>query len=283
MEKYIGLVLLLAAIAASIYILTNSEGFLNFKAPSFLKIGPVDFFPPEPAPAKKASPTVKPAASAQRAATTTAPKAGYVKISAFQLPKSYRPYIEVALTAYLNKGETMDITGWAIRGSYGGAFIPQAQAVYSFGGAFGNIVLQNSQRVRIFSGPALKGNFRLNKCLGYIQDTSSLVPAVPKSCPTISRAATEALSSPCQRYVSSLKTCEVPSANPPVPYDDFSCRDFLSKLNYVSCVEQHKNDPDFLKNEWYVWLGNQLNVFNPLYGKVQLVNRQGKVVSEYKY
>ena len=63
-------------------------------------------------------------------------------------------------------------------------------------------------------------------------------------------------------------------ANPPVPFDDNACHEFLRKLNYVGCVEKYGTDKDFLSRDWMVWMGDQMNIFDFVHDKVQLLDKR---------
>jgi hypothetical protein len=48
-------------------------------------------------------------------------------------------------------------------------------------------------------------------------------------------------------------------------------------------VAKYRNDLDFSTNEWRLWAGNQINIFDSTHDKVQLIDKFGKVVDEYTY
>ncbi len=270
-SQFLGLLFLILAVAAGVYVATNYTGLINLKIPVPVIVNPL--------PAS----SVFPAGSHKYINNANSNSVNPVLENQKPVKISYIRSLEVGLYANLVKGESANITGWTVKSNKGSFSIPQAQEIYSFGGAQGNINLQSGDRVSFYSTAGPKGNFRLNKCLGYIEDISPFTPPLPKACPYISRSEITNFSGACQEYALSLHSCQEPSANPPIPLNDDACRNFLRKLNYVGCVEKYGKDNDFLSNDWRVWIGSQLNIFDPLHDKVQLLDRNGKVIDEYVY
>ena len=266
--QFLGLLFLILAVAGGVYVATNYTGLINLKIPVPVMVNPL--------PASSALPAGNQNYISGSGANPVLENQKPVKIG-------YIRSLEVGLYANLAKGEFRNITGWTIKSNKGSFIIPQAQEVYSFGGAQGNINLQSGDKISFYPTNGPKGNFRLNKCAGYIEEISPFTPSLPKTCPYISRSEITNFSGACQEYILSLRSCQEPSANPPIPLNDDACRNFLRKLNYVGCVEKYGKDSDFLSGDWRVWIGDQLNIFDPLHDKVQLLDRAGKVVDEYTY
>lgn len=274
MHQTIGFILLIAAIFAVFYVSTHYAELLKFKISLPDRITHPVAIPPYKAPINSSKNNIQ-------QQTILEPQKP-ARIGSVQLQNSFFPYQEIVI--YSNAvGGMADITGWIVKSNGGSFRIPTAQEVYSFGGSEGDINLKTGDSVHIYSGIGSKGNFRLNKCMGYIEDAAPFTPTLPKNCPFISHSEISRFSGACQDYINSLRSCQNPAANPPVPLDDSSCHQFLSKLNYVGCVEKYGRDADFSTNEWRVWVGNQANIFDSLHDKVQLLDRTGKMADEYVY
>lgn len=275
-SQFLGLIFLILAVAAGVYIATNYAGLVNLRIP----VPSVNPF---------SVPSISPSLSKNYAnyngnsSNSVLENQKPVKINYIRQQNSFGQSLEFSLYANLAGNESVNITGWTVKSNDGSFSIPQAQEVYSFGGAESNINLQPGDKVNFYPTNGLKGNFRLNKCMGYLEEISPFSPSLPKACPYVSRSEITNFSGACQEYVLSLRSCQEPSANPPVPITDSACRDFLRKFNYIGCVEKYGKDKDFSSNDWRVWIGNQLNIFDPLHDKVQLLDRSGKVVDEYTY
>lgn len=269
-SQFIGVIFLVLAVAGGVYVASHYNGLINLKIPI-------------PVIVNRLPASSKPLSGNNKYISYTGNNSNSVLENQKPVKIGYIRSLEVSLYANLVKGESVNITGWTIKSNKGSFAVPQAQEVYSFGGAQGNINLQSGDKVSFYPTNGPKGNFRLNKCTGYIEEISPFTPSLPKTCPYISRSEINGFSGACQEYALSLRSCQEPSANPPIPFNDDACRNFLRKLNYVGCVEKYGKDSDFLSSDWRVWLGSQLNIFDPLHDKVQLLDRFGKVVDEYVY
>lgn len=279
MTKYFLLILLILAIGTAVYLTTHYkllEKFvagLKFPVPSILRPG---FAPTSPG--SRGTVADFPTASTTREATRRA-----VRVSSVMPASGFGDSVEIALSADLSSGEMVNITGWTIKSNKGFFKIPKAQEAYSFDRIETDIWLKNGERVRIFSGVSTKGNFRLNKCTGYLENTSPSTPSLPRNCPAVNRDEISGFSGACQDYISSLNSCENPLLNPPVPLDDNACHEFLRQLNYVGCVERYGKDSDFLSSEWRVWVGNEMRVMDSRHDKIQLLDARKSLIDEYVY
>ncbi len=195
---------------------------------------------------------------------------------------------EIRLLAYLNSGETANISGWKIKSNRGEIVITQAIHSYEPAGFStpSDIILKGNNTVVISSGISpLSRNFRLNKCIGYLNNIYSFNPPLPQNCPLPSEQNIAGLSGQCQTYIRSLSSCALPN---PTIYNSFpgnaegnACRNFLNGITYKSCYEQHQNDADFYSNEWRLW-GSQI-FLDPQHDTVHLYDRQGLLVDQYQY
>ena len=62
-----------------------------------------------------------------------------------------------------------------------------------------------------------------------------------------------------------------------------ACRAFLQKIGYGSCFRSHREDADFLSNNWIVWLEPQTLNLNSQHDYLRLYDKDGNLVSEYNY
>jgi|SRR3989344_6258716 len=194
------------------------------------------------------------------------------------------------ITVYsrLSKEENINITGWRIKSNRRELTIPQAVGVYEPSGAApeGDIILSGNEYVYIYSTRSPIGrNFRLNKCTGYLENTSDFEPALPRSCPTVKKEEISHLSGQCQSYIFSLGVCQPPNLDTynslPGTDQGNECRAFLSNINFNSCFTKYSRDSDFLSNQWRVWV-NQ-NILDSQHDRLLLFDKEGKVVDDYIY
>jgi hypothetical protein len=142
-----------------------------------------------------------------------------------------------------------------------------------------DMVLNAGDTFIVHSGaPALGVNFRLNKCIGYLNAELKFSPALPSECPYPGKYDIYRLPGECQDYITGLDACQIADVNAST---DVSCRVFLSKLNYAGCLDRHRKDADFLASEWWAWVGQRF--LDPLHDRVQLIDQYGLVVDEYVY
>lgn len=272
-QQIIGIILLIAAVATGLYVSSHYMELTSFKIalPQSLRLVPgpdqLSLSPAQPSDSQVSSESQKP-----------------VSISYINPASESFSYMEMALASNAGPLQVTDITGWMVKSRSGRYFtVPKAQEVYSFGGAQTDIILKSGDALRMYSGDGPRGNFRMNKCMGYLEDQTPFTPSIPMSCPAVSRAETVNFTSECQDYAASLRVCENPNANPPVPISDAGCFEVLRKLNYVGCVERYGRDEDFLNGEWWAWMGDQMNIFDPVHDKVQLLDKNGRLIDEYAY
>lgn len=191
----------------------------------------------------------------------------------------------ISLYPNLGEKESVNVTGWSIRGNTGSYFIPQAVKLYDPSGLAleGDLYLRSGEVVNVYSAASAVGkNFRINKCMGYLGQTTNFEPPLYTNCPYVDQRDIAHLSGECQNYILSLGGCRLPDDNPPISIRDYRCLDYLDDFNYRGCFDKHKNDADFLSNEWRVWIGNA-QFLDPLHDQVRLYDRRGLLVDEQLY
>lgn len=197
-------------------------------------------------------------------------------------------YSEVNIYTNLSQGEEVRITGWKVQSNRDSFLIPKGVADYNPNLSYNepvNIAIKSGDQVKIFSHSSARGlNLRLNQCTGYIKDST---PEMPRNCPYIGQSEIYTFTGECQSYIRTLGSCEFPIHNPPIPYSDTACYDFLRQLNYQGCYNKYRSKPDFFSHEWRIWLATypnpQKNIFDPEHDRVLLFDREGKLVDEYVY
>jgi len=211
--------------------------------------------------------------------------AGKIKITGTRPAALGRP-AEIDFSVSLAKNEAINLAGWRLRSARGIFYLPVAVEVFDplNYSAPQNIVLKNSGQIKIYFTESRLGlSFRLNKCAGYLESLYHFNPALPKDCPVLAKEpGVNGLTQACRNYLDSLGTCEYPSGNPPIPPDDYACREFLNNVNYEGCFARHKNDSDFLASEWRLFFPGMAD-FLVGQGTVELIDPAGRVVSERGY
>lgn len=189
--------------------------------------------------------------------------------------------------------KTIPITGWTLKSSSSGNSVTIPKATYLFFAGMqnsaGDINLSSGDTLYLVTGSSPNGvSFKVNKCSGYLAQFQTFVPYINNQCP---RAQDENLSEipkriendSCFDYIDSINQCRTQTENLPINLS-YECKNFITKkLNYSSCVETHKNDTDFYKQEWRVYLRRSERVWKDRRENIVLYDRLGKVVSELKY
>ncbi len=190
---------------------------------------------------------------------------------------------------YGNK-EPIDVTGWSLKGNFDDVLIPQAVSDYSPYSVYtpGDIMLAPGDDVYGYGTQSAVGqNFRLNKCIGYINNSNSFNPPLPYSCPSdVNKLAISGFPGDCQSFIYSVAgSCKVPSADALNQFTGpnyISCRDYLNRFNYTTCYQTHRADVDFFSHEWRVWLGRSFN-FDNQHDNILLYDKNGLLVDQRIY
>ena len=206
----------------------------------------------------------------------------------FGYPKEYS---RITLYSRLKEGEAVDITGWKIKSNKNEIIIPQAVEIYNPDGSAqaSDIILKPGNYVELYSLTSpVNRNLRLNKCVGYLEEIYNFQPIyLSRNCPAFSGSEIRQFSGQCQSYLLSLSACKTPDVNfynnLPGTDEGNACRAFLQTIGYGNCFRGHRQDADFLSNNWIVWLETQTLNLDSRHDYLRLYDRKGNLVSEYNY
>ncbi len=219
-----------------------------------------------------------------------AERAGAVVISGVSVGSKSSP-ARVTIQAQLGDGESVNITGWRVQSNKRWFPIPQAVRIYDIvrANTEGDIVLEKGNTLTLYIGigSPVGVNFRLNKCTGYLNDRADFPFTLPRDCPLPAADSYKNLSGACQNYIRSLSRCESPD---PEVMNAFpgdagnACREFVNNFFGVNyCYSSLSGKADFLRNEWYAWVDEYIDVFDPSHDWVRLVNTDGETIDDYTY
>lgn len=191
----------------------------------------------------------------------------------------------LTLRAAFDGAEKINISGWLVKGYRTSQYIPRAVNVYDPQGvtAEGDIELARRESFVLLLGlqSPIGKNFRPNKCMGYMASVRPFVPPLPLYCPRPQREEVKTFTSICYDYALSLRACQEPKSNPPVPVADFACREYLKQFNFNSCFTAHRGDSDFLYPEWR---GYTMSLFlDPRHDRLLLLDTKGLLVDLVEY
>lgn len=271
-NQVIGIILLVAAVSTALYISTNYDKITGVSFSGLPSFRAVDYVP-------SVSLNEYTGSAEAPVIENAAPP---IIVSSIK-PPTPSDFGEIVLTADWNlPASGLDIKGWKI-GSLESEFnLPGAQDVYTFGGSQNSLIIRPGDEIHLFSGTGPRGNFRINKCIGYFAEFGDFTPPLEKRCPAQSYEETNYLSSACKNYISSLSACQTPS-QAPIVSTDISCYEYLNNINYEGCVSRHRSDPDFSDRSIWVWVGDNLKYFDQGGDIIRIFDRTGKLVSQYRY
>ena len=146
------------------------------------------------------------------------------------------------------------------------------------------ITLAPREKAIVVSGRnAGGGNFKINSCSGYFAQFQKFVPPLSSFCPQlIAVDDAKNLDTACRNYIGSLPSCQFPSS---IPTNISSvCNDFIQKhAGYQACTQDHKNDKDFDRQEWRIYLNRGTELWLSENDTIKLFDASGKKLAEESY
>ncbi len=213
---------------------------------------------------------------------------GAVTITGVTTYESATPGSE-SITLLANR--SIDITGWTLKSAVSskassigeGSALPYAGQV----NPQGHVVLATGGTAYIVTGRSPIGtSFRTNLCTGYFSQFQEFNPSLSLRCPRASdelrNYQNQNLSDTCINYIEGIPSCQMVVAP---PYElPASCQEFItSKVNYNSCVSTHRNDSNFVENEWRIFLNENQKLWKSEREVVLLLDTNGKTVDTYSF
>lgn len=179
------------------------------------------------------------------------------------------------------------ITGWSIATEDNVVVIPRGvETIYiDRPGTPRDVILRNGEQAMIIAGISPLGeNFRVNKCLGWLAKPYDIRPQIFESCPAIPESELVGISGECRERVRfAANSCSVPTL-PLHLQSNEDCVTWVNRhLNYGSCLREHQEDKDFLKNEWRLHVRLTTSFVDPQHDTVILRDRSGLLVDRYTY
>lgn len=209
-------------------------------------------------------------------------------IASGKLSNPQEEYIE--LLAGVKNTSPILITGWKILNSLGKTLeITQATSLPYLGriNVRVPISLSPGERVIVTTGRSPIGtSFKVNKCSGYLEQFQDFNPPIKKECPsplvnvdTVSFGLEDA----CVAYIKTLPRCEVYTGDIPENLSS-KCSLFInSQINHNTCIDKHKNDNNFSKREWRIFLWQTTEFWANDKETVRLLDSSNEIVDLLNY
>ncbi len=185
----------------------------------------------------------------------------------------------------------IDITGWTIKSRLTGntITIPKGSNLYlpNNNSYISNIEVSKSQYIYINTGTSPIGeSFRANICSGYHNQFYDFKPYITEYCPypidDVEGIPYSLDNEKCFDFIDDMNRCEVQIES--IPNFSSQCTEYINqKVNYPTCVSKHKNDDDFYKNEWRIFLRSSQPLWRISKDTLDMFDKNGKVVDTYSY
>ncbi|PIQ92678.1 MAG: hypothetical protein COV70_00115 [Parcubacteria group bacterium CG11_big_fil_rev_8_21_14_0_20_39_22] len=216
------------------------------------------------------------------------------KISIQRVTLSYNddPSSEyISLSASHKNNQPILITGLTLKSTKSGKSVTvgQGSKVVFPGRSYTpeNIYLNPGETAHVVTGNSPLGqSFKPNKCIGYLTQKTRVVPSFYISCPHPSDEPLpeppNQLSDECLDYIDRIPRCSTPGSPP--QYLPGQCQRYITEnINYNTCFELHKNDTDFYRDNWYVYLKRSQIQWKDRRENIKLVDQNGNVLDSYSY
>jgi hypothetical protein len=148
----------------------------------------------------------------------------------------------------------------------------------------------------VFNGVKINTNFKINRCLGYLEDDTGYraYPRLTYRCPSSNDVpGITYLDDACYRFARSVRPCHTPKDI--YVRDEGQCLDGNCKLtsycrNFItqnysfrSCFNNYSRDEDFVGPEWRVFLNRTWELWEDRRESISLYDSAGKLVDKISY
>lgn len=200
-----------------------------------------------------------------------------------------KEYVEIV--ASRNNAEPVQITGWVLRSAVTGASVTIEKGVYlPYSGRVNTeerIFLKPSETALIATGRSPIGtSFKLNMCTGYFEQFQDFTPFISKECPYAKDEDLPTnMTDTCIDFIEKIPRCETYIKAFPLSFaSDPACQEYIaSNIHYNGCVGLHKNDVEFYKPEWRIFLGREQELWKEKRETILLLDNNGKLVDSVTY
>ena len=236
-------------------------------------------------------PEIAPSGSSSSSGGTTAqgPSSSYkgkINLSVWNAKETdpQNEYIEIRAYSDI---KPISVSDWTIEDQRGSKFSLGRGANLFFLSQVNNqdpVILAPNGVIIVTTGRSPVGaSFRLNLCTGYFNQFQNFTPSLSQECPRIDeKDIPQSFPSACVDFIRSLSSCRMPVNTIPAAVGN-DCTLFINeKINYNGCVAAYKNENNFYRNEWRVYLNRDKEIWATR-GTIILRDQDGKVVDEESY
>lgn len=196
----------------------------------------------------------------------------------------------IGITAAYGNGSSVSLTGWKLKNKNGQiAQIGKASKLPYSGRANTEepFYVAPGETVVVATGRSPVGvSFKINSCSGYLGQFQVFNPPLPASCPNNvddARASHRGLEEQCLSYIAGLPSCSIYTGALPSNLSSVCANYIRGSINYNGCADLHRNDQDFYKTQWRVFLGENDSLWNNAGDFIRLYDQHGNLVDSRSY
>jgi hypothetical protein len=202
-----------------------------------------------------------------------------------------REYVTIHMNS--DTKQNIQVTGWTLKSLNTGVGVTIPKGTYLFftgmANTEDNIILTPGDTLYLVTGISPNGaSFKVNKCSGYLTQFQTFIPNLSTNCPVPQKENLNYIpktsnNDACLDYIDGMSQCRIQTETLPANWS-YECTNFIySKINYPSCVTEHKSDNDFYQKEWRVYLKRSSTLWKTEREAVVLYDNTGKVVDTLQY
>ena len=132
-------------------------------------------------------------------------------------------------------------------------------------------------------------SFRTNLCTGYLEQFQNFYPTLKKECPApededdFITYGPNAFNDDCIDRVERLRKCEINTKTLPID-TQYECGVYIAQeINYNACVKKHKDEPNFYRQEWRIFLNREEEMWKQKREVIKLVDGEGNLIDTLTY
>jgi hypothetical protein len=129
-------------------------------------------------------------------------------------------------------------------------------------------------------------SFKTNMCSGYLGQFQDYTPLLRNECPSAIEeidAAGLGEDTSCVEFSKTMPRCRAFIGTVPKKLST-ECKAFITRdLTYNKCVTKHKDNADFYKDEWRIFLGRNTEMWKNKNEIIKIIDRNGDVVDAVTY
>jgi len=201
-------------------------------------------------------------------------------------------YLEIIASS--KNTQPIHISNWKLKSAVTGREVSLGKGTYlPFRGQINiedSLFLRPGERAFIVTGRSPIGvSFRLNTCTGYFAQFQDFTPRLPTQCPLPRDEDFETgpagLNDACIDYIETLPRCTAHIQSLPLEFSNNPiCQEYITtKITYNGCVELHKDDTDFYKAEWRIFLKRDQELWKEKRETILLLDEDERVIDSISY